>query len=60
MSVVVIHSPQDQHLGEYACEAANSLGKDSKIIQIEGKIYTKNIRLSYWKLKRSCTDLMET
>jgi len=36
MSVVVIHSPQDQHLGEYACEAANSLGKDSKIIQIEG------------------------
>jgi len=36
MSVVVIHSPQDKHLGEYACEAANILGSDSKIIQIKG------------------------
>ena len=38
LSVVVIHSPQDQHLGEYACSASNSLGEDHQIIHLKGNI----------------------
>ena len=36
-SVVVIHSPQDQHLGEYVCSATNTLGQDQQGIVLKGE-----------------------
>ena len=39
-SVVVIHSPQDQHFGEYVCSASNTLGEDSQGIVLEGESLT--------------------
>ena len=36
VSVVIIKSPQDQHLGEYRCCAGNSLGQDRQSIVLRG------------------------
>ena len=38
VSVVIITSPKDLHLGEYVCGAANSLGEDSREIVIKGEV----------------------
>ena len=40
-SVVVIHSPQDQHLGEYVCSAGNRYGQDQQSIVLEGEDLTR-------------------
>ena len=37
ISVVIITSPKDLHLGKYLCSANNSLGEDSKEIVIKGQ-----------------------
>ena len=37
LSVVVIQSPQDQHLGEYVCSATNTLGQDQQGIVLKGE-----------------------
>ena len=36
LSVVVITSPQLQHLGHYACTATNILGQDAKTVHLKG------------------------
>ena len=38
VSVVIIQSPRYQHLGEYRCHAANSLGQDSQGIVLKGNV----------------------
>ena len=38
VSVVIIQSPRDQHLGEYRCYAANSLGQDRQAIRLTGNV----------------------
>ena len=42
VSVVIIHSPRDQHLGEYVCHAGNSLGQARQSIRLTGKF--NNVR----------------
>ena len=37
VSVVIITSPMDTHLGQYICSASNSLGEDSRNITLQGK-----------------------
>ena len=36
VSVVIIQSPRDQHLGEYLCYARNTLGEGKKEIILKG------------------------
>ena len=38
VSVVIIYNPQDQHLGEYRCHAANSLGQDRQGFVLKGNV----------------------
>ena len=38
LSVVVITSPQLQHLGHYACTATNILGQDTKTVHLKGAL----------------------